>query len=111
MNNQILQLYAFLQASRGNWRNAIWIECRVCLYKNQQCDKYLLTADRTGAPLVFSVEQFRQLTGDMPIKDECIAVLSEHAFEVLYSSWLLWHTDWKYGCCLRQLAQGQEFTL
>ena len=53
MNNQILQLYAFLQASRGNWRNAIWIECKFCLYKNQQCDEYLLAADRNGAPLVF----------------------------------------------------------
>ena len=111
MNSQILQLYAFLQASRGNWRNAIWIECKSCLYENQQCDEYLLTADRNDTPLVFSVAQFRQLTGDMPVKDECIAVLSEHAFEVLYSSWLLWNTDWKNGCRLRQLAQGKGSTL
>ena len=108
MNNQILQLYAFLQASRGNWRNAIWIECKFSLYKNQQCDEYLLAADRTGAPLVFSVEQFRRLTGDTPVKDECIAVLSEQAFEELYSSWLLWHIDWLKDCRLRQLAQGKE---
>lgn len=53
MNSQILQLYAFLQASRGNWRNAIWIECKSCLYENQQYDEYLLTADRNGTPLVF----------------------------------------------------------
>ena len=111
MNNQILQLYTFLQASSGNWRNAVWIECKSCLYENLQCDGYLMTADRNGAPLVFSVVQFRQLTGDMPVKDECIAVLSEHAFEVLYSSWLLWHTDWKNGCCLRQLAQNKGSTL
>ena len=108
MNNQILQLYAFLQASRGNWRNAIWIECKFCLYKNQQCDEYLLAADRNGAPLVLSVEQVRRLTGDTPVKDECIAVLSEQAFEELYSSWLLWHIDWLKDCRLRQLAQGKE---
>lgn len=30
---------------------------------------------------------------------------------ILYSSWLLWNTDWKNGCRLRQLAQGKGSTL
>ena len=111
MNDHILTLYAFLQASRGSWRNALWIECKFCPYENRKCAGYLLTTDRDGRPVLFPVEQFRQLTGDMPDKDECAAVLDRSAFEELYFGWLLWHTDQPKGCCLRQLEKIKEYAL
>ena len=63
MNSQITELYAFLRSCRGSWREAIYIECRCCPYGNPACSGYLLTADRDGAPLLFSVSRFSQLTG------------------------------------------------
>ena len=81
MNSQITELYAFLRSCRGSWREAIYIECRCCPYGNPACSGYLLTADRDGAPLLFSVSRFSQLTGDRVQKEECAAVFSRQVFE------------------------------
>ena len=103
MNKTISALYAFLNAAGGNWRNAAWIECDFCPYGRKVCAGYLLSIDRDGHPLVFSVDRFRQLTEEMPQKDECVAVLNQIAFETLYSGWLLWKIDNPCECRLLQL--------
>ena len=86
MNNQIANLYSFLRAVRGNWRNAMWIECKFCFYGKPVCSDHLLTMDQDGRPILFPVSQFQHLTGETLDKEECIAALDCLDFEKLYSS-------------------------
>ena len=37
-------LYDFLSSVKGNWRNAIFVECHDCPYTDSLCRGYLLTA-------------------------------------------------------------------
>ena len=106
MNSQITELYAFLRSCRGSWREAIYIECRCCPYGNPACSGYLLTADRDGAPLLFSVSRFSQLTGDRVQKEECAAVFTRQVFGHLYSCSLAWKVDNPKQCSLQTLEKS-----
>lgn len=76
------QLYQFLSACGGNWRNCITISAGG--------HSYLLTADRDAKPIVMPVERFQQLTGEQIDLTECFGQLSETAFRALYSQYFLW---------------------
>jgi len=82
MSETSQQLYKFLSACAGNWRNAIYI--------SDDGIGYLLSADRDGRPIVMSREQFRQLTGEAIDPAECCGRLTEDAFKALYAQYLLW---------------------
>lgn len=82
MNSSTKQLYQFLSACGGNWRN--------CIHVSVDGPGYLLTADRDAKPIVMPVERFRQLTGEQIDLTECCGQLSETAFRALYSQYFLW---------------------
>lgn len=105
MKTESQNLYRFLSACEGNWRNAVFIECTACPYSAHICPGYLLTADVTGHPLLFSTEKFKELTGELISKDECVGILSRYAFEKLYSRLLLWKTETQQQCSILQLIQ------
>ena len=54
MNPSTKQLYLFLAACGGNWRNTIHIACR----EERDSPGYLLAADRDGQPVILGVHQF-----------------------------------------------------
>ena len=91
------QLYRFLSACAGNWRNAVYI--------SDNGLGYLLSADRDGCPIVIAVEQFQQLTGEQIDPAECSGQLSEEGFKGLYGQYLLWHLPSDSGNPLAQLCQ------
>ena len=95
--------YIFSTLTRGNWRNALFIECKICPYGNT-CDGYLLTADTEGAPVVFPVNTFCEETGERIEKNECAGILSREGFESLYNRWLLWNVSDKKQCSLLQIT-------
>lgn len=76
-------LYLFLSACQGNWRNSVHVSA--------DGPGYLLSADRDGQPVVMSVEQFQQLTGESIDPAECCGQLREDAFKVRYAQYLLWN--------------------
>ena len=53
------QLYLFLTACSGNWRNSIYVKCQ----GENDTPGYLLAADRDGQPVILGIHQFYQLTG------------------------------------------------
>ena len=77
-------LYNILAACAGNWRN--------CVYISDNGIGYLLSTDRDGGPIVMTVEQFQQLTGEQIDTAECCGQLSAEGFKMLYAKYLLWHT-------------------
>ena len=80
------QLYLFLSACSGNWRNSIYIKCQ----DEKDSLGYLLAADRDGQPVILSVQQFYHLTGVWIDPAECCGQLTEAGFEALYAQYLLW---------------------
>ena len=98
MNITSKQLYIFLSACAGNWRN--------CVYISAGGSDYLLSADRDGRPIVMPVEQFRQLSGENVDPVECCERLSAEGFKTLYAQYLLWHMPSAEDDPLRLLSQG-----
>lgn len=82
----IQELYRFLKHIGGNYRNAVYTQC-IC-----GCG-YMLTNDRDAKPILFPVQNFFELTGEYPQKDEMCGALSGQSFENMYQGWLLWNTD------------------
>ena len=80
------QLYQFLFACSGNWRNSIYISSQ----EETATASYLLAAGRDGQPIVMPVEQFQQLAGEFIEPAECCGQLTDEGFKALYAQYLLW---------------------
>lgn len=105
-NNYLL--YPFLQAVRGNWRNALFLKCGRdgCPYgRVTLCEGFLMTATADGTPLLMPVRYFRMLTGESVEPEECQGILKCQAFEAVYSLYIEWHNTSSRECQLRQLCQ------
>ena len=108
MNQTKYILYPFLQAVRGNWRNALFLKCctDICPYgQDSPCEGYLLTANADGTPLLMPVRYFRLLTGESVAEEECRGILTRQAFEAAYTLYIEWHTLSSRCCPLKQLCQ------
>jgi len=79
------QLYDFLTACGGNWRNSIYISCQ------KDDPGYLLAVDRDGKPVIMDVEQLRHLAGEQIDFTECRGQLTQSAFQDVYAQYLLWN--------------------
>ena len=80
----IQELYLFLSACRGNWRNTIYIS------DPKGTSGYLLAADRDGKPVIMPEERFQRLTGELIDHNECCGHLTQSAFEDVFAQLLLW---------------------
>ena len=99
--------YSFLRAVRGNWRNAIFINCgcEICAYgKKPICTGFLMTVDEQGQLLLLLAETVQQLTGENVEPTECCSVLSRRAFDAAFSKYIEWHAADPTSCTLRQLC-------
>jgi len=85
MNQQTKQLYLFLTACGGNWRNSIYISCQ------KDDPGYLLAVDRDGKPVIMNIEQLQHLTGEQIDPAECCGQLTQSAFQDVYAQYLLWN--------------------
>lgn len=85
MNQQIQHFYLFLSCCRGNWRNSVYI-----FSQNENDPGYLLAADRDGRPVVMSVEQLQEFTGEQIDPSECRGQLTHSAFKDIFAQYLLW---------------------
>lgn len=64
-----------------------------------------MAADAEGIPIIIPIEQFRELTGEDILSEECRSVLGLQAFEAAYALYLEWHTISSQDCPIRQLCQ------
>lgn len=108
MISEPCNLYAFLHATRGNWRNAVFVECHSCPYgKTEFCAGFLLAPDADGQPIILAADTVREASGQEIDKAECLAVMNRENFESLFSLWLTWWMDSTKDCALFRLA-GQS---
>jgi hypothetical protein len=107
MTKEVSALYSFLHATKGDWRNAIFVGCGSCPYRHSLCNGYLLAMDSEGRPLLISADEFRKLTNEDIQKEECRSIWKGSDFETLYSLWLIWQTDSAGECAVLQLIRKQ----
>ncbi len=98
--NDIQELYRFLVLVGGNYRNALYTECRHC--------GYMITADIELRPILFPVQKFYDLTGEYPQRDEMAEQIGKAAFESVYRRWLMWNTDSNDECGICCMYEYQE---
>ena len=96
------QLYLFLAACSGNWRNSIFITSQ----SGKDNPGYLLVFDRDGLPVTMSAQQFYQLTEVWVDPAECCGQITEAGFESLYAQYLLWRCPAAEKYPLQQLCEG-----
>lgn len=102
------KLYSFLSLTRGSWRNAFYIECTSCPYRNRECHGHLLTTDTDGTPLLISVQDFESSLNETIDKNECAAVITREAFETLFNRLLVWNITNTKDCSIVQLVRRSE---
>lgn len=94
MTQNTCAICPFLKATRGNWRNAIFVpcDCTACPYSHKPvCEGFLLTSNSDGTPYLLSVEKYRSITKEPIDPAECCGTLTRQAFESLYTLYLQWH--------------------
>ena len=92
--------YIFLSLTRGNWRNALYVEC-----KNKcrpDCKGYFFVSDTEGVPMLYPVSVFEKKTNMLIDKSECCGILGRQAFEAAYNRWLIWNVEDKSRCGIEQ---------
>lgn len=84
--SDIALIHAFLDATQGNWRKSLYIECH-CKYGKQECRDFLYTPDAEGCPLLLPCCDAEILFARHLDKSECLGVISNLCFHELFTSW------------------------
>lgn len=111
MNQKPCQFYSFLQAVRGNWRNALFIRCSgsLCpMIRQASCEGFLMAADAGCQPIFLSVQTVRKLSGEAVAPEECSAILECRSFRTAYTKFLEWHTSSDHVCPFLQLCPDRD---
>lgn len=99
--------YLFLSLTRGNWRNALYIECKnKC---SRDCKGHFMISDTEGVPLLYPVLLFEKKAKENVDVSECSAILSKQAFESVYNRWLLWNVADKSRCSIPQVIANMPY--
>lgn len=98
----------FLNAVDGNWRQAAFIECRVCRYeKTEACGNFLCTVRSDDAtPILLPEHDAEILFGRLIDRSECIADLSNARFLELYKPWIRCLKLAPEKCLLLEMSDG-----
>lgn len=99
--------YLFLSLTRGNWRNALFIECKnKC---KSGCKGYFMISDTEGVPMLYPVALFEEKTKEIVDVNECSGLVSKQTFESIYNRWLLWNVADKNKCSIEQLIENRPY--
>ena len=106
----LIQLRRFIKASRGNWHNAVYIECGVCLTENKRCGApdFLYVPDYDGRPVLIPRTSLERFLGEPVQKDECFLELSRVEFERLYKALIEDRVDFSAPCSLFRLIEQER---
>lgn len=104
MNRPERDLYNFMAACGGNWRQAAAIPCGGCL-ENPECEGCLLAFDRDGKPLLVGLRWLREVSGEAIDPTDCLIHIRKESLEQLLSAYINWQVSNPGSCSLRQLMR------
>ena len=98
----------FTKYSKGDWRNAVFVECKVCKYEKEECSGNLLfVTDPDGVPILLPENIVSELSGEIIDKSECLFEMSNAVFEQFYSNLIVNKCDNPEFCPLKTLINPQ----
>lgn len=107
-------IHSFLNATGGNWRNAVYVECRYCKYERTNlCAKQpdmLYVAAVDGSPLLLPVSDAEILFARRLDKTECLIEISNLRFQELFRLYISPYCEDKTHCPLLGICEKQEKT-
>lgn len=81
----------FLRLTENNWRNSMYIECRVCKFPRSpvcaNCADFLCYSWRTWRTVMLPVQEADIIFHRLIDKSECLLVISNVVFRDLYSNY------------------------
>lgn len=81
----------FLRLTENNWRNSMYIECRVCKFFRSpvcaNCADFLCIPGEHGEPIMLPVQEAEIIFHRLIDKSECLLVISNVVFRDLYSNY------------------------
>ncbi len=89
------QLYLFLTACSGNWRNTIYVPSL-----EERSPAYLLAFDRDTKPILMPVDQLQQYSDVLIDPAECCGQLMKGRLKDLFAQYLIWQTELPQDCPL-----------
>jgi len=104
MSNTSCNICDFLIATKGNWRNSIYINCgNNCKHTQEvQCGGFLLAINAEGSPILVSASDLSEIIGMTVDKAECTVTIDRKSFESVFSSWIDWQADSTNDCTVIQ---------
>ena len=100
MSTNTYSIFDFLKNCSGNWRNALYVPCGVCIHPCRAKQRgVLVTADGYGRPQAISVVRYEAITGQRIDPDECIGTLRQYAFDAVFREFAFWECE-QIGDCL-----------
>ena len=81
-------LYTFMEATEGNYRNAIYVECsNACPYQDN-CKDFLFIPGYDAKPILLPICDAECFFGFTVDKSDCCTIISSKAFMSLYARWI-----------------------
>lgn len=100
-------IHAFLNATGGNWRSSLYIECH-CKYGKQECADFLFAPDEVGRPILLPCRDAEILFARVLDKSECLGILSNLVFHELFRAWFDFYAPDPTQCPFLQLLKYGE---
>ena len=97
----------FLNNVGENWRNSIYVSCKVCKYGRESCgEDFLVSFDADGRPTFMLVPDANYIFSVLIDKSECIEEISNSRFQYLFEKYIQKYALQEKECPFRQLAGG-----
>jgi len=101
--SNIRAIHAFLDAVDNNWRNAAYVECKVCEHdKSNGCENFLFAVNSSGTPVFLPEKDAETIFGQIIDRSECIIEISNTRLLNLYRPWFHAHARDAFSCPLLQ---------
>lgn len=102
----------FLRLTENNWRNSMYIECRVCKFpRSPVCANYadfLCIPGEHGEPVMLPVQEADIIFHRLIDKSECLLVISNAVFCNLYSNYFRRVANKSGECPLLQALKHEK---
>jgi len=101
-------LMDFLNATGGNWRSSLYIDCRVCKLGRCEAPDFLYVPGEDGGVILLPVRDAELVFGRLIDKSECLSVVSNALFIDLFAKYLKHFADEACPCALLNLCAAQS---
>lgn len=94
---------SFMEATQGNFRNAIYVSCKCDYTRESGCGDFLFIPGCDCKPVILPVKDAENFLNTRIDRSECIALIDSRTFILLYHKWIELTTSSAIDCPIQQL--------